>query len=294
MAPLGKWLEPLPLASGPPKYRIRLLKENRKALPEVLEALKLYTDEALNDARMRIRRGFEDSLSPFNDFPPDPAANFPAQLHQVTLQGYFGETLAGLVVEHLGAHGHDDWVVPAFLFRTHEVEFQHLDAINEKLASGEAHDPDARKEKRPGRTGDDALAFRINKKGEITDVLSLEAKCLAQNNAGIIQGAHQKLSSAGVKPSGVRELINLLAEYTTPEAKVWQKALIRYWVDGHKKAKRHDGILYGCGHAPVKGKRRSWLPETTVHADYTCDRNLDGTEIHFNELDELIRLVYRT
>ena len=55
-----------------------------------------YIDEPFEDARRRIRRGFEDDLSPFRDPANDPAANYPALLHRVTLQGYFGETLAVL------------------------------------------------------------------------------------------------------------------------------------------------------------------------------------------------------
>jgi hypothetical protein len=86
-----------------------------------------YVDEAFEDARRRIRRGFEDDLSPFNNPAADPAENYPALLHRVTLQGYLGETLAILTVEHWGAHGHTDWVVPAFLFRFHDQEFQHLE-----------------------------------------------------------------------------------------------------------------------------------------------------------------------
>jgi hypothetical protein len=53
------------------------------------------------------------------------------------LQGYAGETLAVLAVEHWGAHGHMDWIVPAFLFRLHDQEFQHPEAINERLPAGE-------------------------------------------------------------------------------------------------------------------------------------------------------------
>jgi hypothetical protein len=142
------------------------------------------------DTRQRIRRGFEDDLSPFNDPAADPAANYPALLHRVTLQGYLGETLAILAVEHWGAHGHTDWVVPAFLFRFHDQEFQHLEAINERLLTGEAYDPDRIAERRPGRTGDDGLAFRMNADNIISDVLTLEAKCLAKNSFGVDSGCH--------------------------------------------------------------------------------------------------------
>ena len=99
------------------------------------------------------------------------------------------------------AHGHTDWLVPAFLFRLHDQEFQHLEAINERLLAGEAYDPERVAERRPGRTGDDGLAFRINGEYTITDVLTLEAKCLAQNNNAKIEDAHQKLAAGGLRPS---------------------------------------------------------------------------------------------
>ncbi|MFC0220808.1 hypothetical protein ACFFJ7_20730 [Pseudochelatococcus lubricantis] len=118
-----------------------------------------YAQEALDDARARIRQGFEDNLSPFSDLVDDPAAHYPGMLNRIALQGYLRETLAGLAVEHFGAVGKTDWQVPAFLFRFHDQEFQHLDLINERMLTGEAPDPDAESEKRPGRTGDDALAF---------------------------------------------------------------------------------------------------------------------------------------
>jgi hypothetical protein len=175
---LDAWLVDQQVASTHSSYRLRVWRANPGGLAAIRDELIAYFDEALEDARRRIRRGFEDSLSPFNDPAVDPAANYPAVLHRITLQGYLGETLAVLAVEHWGAIGHTDWVVPAFLFRLHDQEFQHLEAINERLLAGEAYDPDRVAERRPGRTGDDGLAFRMDDQNTITDVLTLEAKCL--------------------------------------------------------------------------------------------------------------------
>jgi len=138
---LNTWLVNQHLASTHARYRLRVWRENRAALAAIRDEMVAYLDEAFEDARRRIRRGFEDDLSPFSDPAPDPAANYPALLHRVTLQGYLGETLAVLAVEHWGAHGHMDWIVPAFLFRLHDQEFQHLEAINERLRGGEPYDP---------------------------------------------------------------------------------------------------------------------------------------------------------
>ena len=160
---LDAWLVNQGLANVHVSYRLRVWRENRAELAAIRDEMVAYLDEAFDDARRRIRRGFEDDLSPFNDPAHDPAANYPALLHRITLQGYLGETLAVLAVEHWGAHGHVDWIVPAFLFRLHDQEFQHLESINEQLRAGEAYDPDRIAERRPGRTGDDGLAFRLNR-----------------------------------------------------------------------------------------------------------------------------------
>jgi hypothetical protein len=290
---LDGWLVDQGIGSHAPHYRLRLWRENRAALPALLAELRLYLDEGFTDARERLRRGFQDALSPFNDPAVDPAANYPAVLHRVTLQGYLGETLAVLAVEHWGALDHDDWVVPAFLFRFHEQEFQHLELINQRLRDGEVYNPDAPEEQRPGRTGDDALAFRLNADGVITDVLTLEAKCLTQNNNAKIEEAHQKLSAGGPLPSGVRELINLLSDYDTPSANAWQEALVRLRREGYRVVNRHDGVAYATAHIPQRGDRRAWMPPDEPHQAYTVQRRLEAMEFQFGDLAPLIDTLYR-
>lgn len=290
---LDAWLVDQRLPSPHERYRLRVWRENRSALASIKAELELYIEEAFDDARRRLRRGFEDDLSPFNDPPSDPAANYPALLHRVTLQGYFGETLAVLAVEHWGAHGQTDWAVPAFLFRLHDQEFQHLELINERLRTGATHDPDASGEMRPGRTGDDGLAFRMNGDNVITEVLTLEAKCLGQNNNAKIEEAHRKLAEGGPLPSGVRELINLLSEYDTPEANVWQCALMKLRSGGYRTALRHDGVAYACGHTPSRGERIAWMPVNEPHGGYTAARNLEGMEFQFEDLASVIATLYR-
>lgn len=291
---LNAWLVQRALPVHHPRYRLRVWREDRAGLAALRAELLTYFDEAFDDARRRIRAGFEDDLSPFNDPVRDPATNYPALLHRVTLQGYLGETLAVVAVEHWGAHGHTDWVVPAFLFRLHDQEFQHLESINERLLAGEVYDPDAITEQRPGRTGDDGLAFRINERGVITDVLTLEAKCLAQNSPEKIQDAHAKLAAGGLRPSGVRELINLLQEYDTPEAQLWQQALLQLWRDGYRVAVRRDGVSYVCGRVPIRpADRITWMPPDAPHPAYTIDRDLEGMEFQFPDLNGVVDAIYR-
>lgn len=274
-------------------YRLRVWRENHAEFGPIQTEISAYIEEAFDDARRRIRRGFEDDLSPFNDPATDPATNYPALLHRITLQGYFGEMLAVLAVEHWGAHGHTDWKIPAFLFRLHDQEFQHLEAINERLLAGEVYDPDNIAERRPGRTGDDGIAFRINGDNIITEILTLEAKCLTQNSNAKIAEAHQKLASGGQRPSSIRELVNLLNEYDTPDAQIWHEALLKLWRDGYRAATRHDGIGYACGKIPAERGRVSWMPADAPHCDYTLARKLEGMEFQVKDLTALLDTLYR-
>lgn len=289
---LDAWLQDQGVPAPHAKYRLRVWRESREDFEAIQAEVIAYFNEAFDDARQRLRRGFSDDLSPFTGPATDPAANYPGLLHEVTLQGYLGEVLAVVAVEHWGAHGNDDWLVPAFLFRLHDVEFQHLESINERLLAEEAFDPDSVAELRPGRTGDDGLAFRLNG-NKIVEVLTLEAKCLTRSKKAKIVQAHEKLSGAPARPPGIRELINLLQDYDTPEAQRWQQALLELWQTGYRKVKRHDGIVYVCGHSPRRNERLAWLPGDAPHESYTAKRQLEGIEFQFSDLPAVIDAIYR-
>lgn len=291
---LNAWLVAQPLTNTHAKYELRVWREVNASFAPLRDELIAYAQEALDDARTRIRKGFEDSLSPFSEPIDDPAARYPAMLNRMTLKGYLGETLAGLAVEHFGAFGKRDWHVPAFLFRFHDQEFQHLDLINERLLMGEAHKPDAVTERRPGRTGDDALAFRIDRTGKITHVLALEAKCLARSNKAIIADAHAKLAAGARRPSGIRELITLLSDYETDEAQAWVARLLDLYREGFRTAKRRDGLAYTVGNSPVKPATRvSWLPVDAPHPSYKVNRRFDAMEFQLEDLERLVDTLYR-
>lgn len=272
---------------------MRLWREDSSKRASVSAELRAYFQEALEDARRRLRSGFEDQLSPFTDPSLDPAANYPSMLHRITLQGYLGETFAALAVEHWDIHGRTDWQVPALLFRFHDVEFQHLERINQRLRDGQSHVPDATSERRPGRTGDDAIAFVKNPSNSITHVLTLEAKCLSNHRAETLNEAHGKLSGGPSIPDSIRELVELLNEYETPDAEAWQEALIKYRATGGRGVSRYDGVIYVCGDRPQSRQRRGWILPT-INAAYTASRNLAGLEYQVEDLDALVDTVYRT
>jgi len=291
LTPLQNWLPQAQLPPHPQGYRLRVWQEDGSNFAPLRQQAIDYVQEALDDARMKLRAGFADDLSPFKGTPADPAANYPALLHRVTLQGYLGETLAGLAVEHFGAFGHEDWHIPAFLFRFHTTEFQHLDVIDAKLITGGTHDPDVDDEKRPGRTGDDALAFRIDAQGQISDVLTMEAKCLTKHSSGIVKKAHAQLSKGAARPSGVRELINLLADYSTPAAQEWRRRLLAFQAEGFLTANRLDGVAYAIGNRPKQAV--AWLPADAPHEAYKGKRPLEAMEFQFDDVKKLVDILYR-
>lgn len=292
---LNTWLISVPLPGSTSQYTLRLWREDRKSLVAPFkDEVVAYFDECYEDARKSLREGFEDDLCSFDDPSPDPAANFPRLLHRITQQGHLGETLGALAVEHWGAAGHTDWQVPAMLFRCHSVELQHLSSINERIANGLPFNQDDEAEKRPGRTGDDALAFRMNDVGEITDVLVIEAKCVGSNKSKTIAEAHEKLSTTLLQNSGFRELINILEKYDTDEAQKWRAALLKLWKSGHKTSGRYDCVSYAVGAQPEKPKtRESWMDPVQRHPKYTLKRTLIGIEFQIPNLGGMVDIIYR-
>nr|WP_038716129.1 hypothetical protein [Burkholderia pseudomallei] len=292
---LNTWLVNIPMPGGNSQYTLRVWREERKSLaPPFKDEVVAYFDEAFEDARRCLREGFEDDLCSFNDPATDPAANFPRLLHRVTQQGYLGEALGALAVEHWGAAGYTDWQVPAMLFRFHSVELQHLASINERIVRGLPFNQDESAGMRPGRTGDDALAFRINDAGVITDVLVIEAKCVGANSNQTISEAHEKLSTVLLQNSGFRELINVLSKYSTEEAKKWRAALLDLWRSGHKIAGRYDCVSYAVGAQPQQPKTRtSWMDPGTRHAAYKLAHPLVGLEFQIPDLKGVIDIIYR-
>jgi len=285
----------VPLSGGTSQYTLRLWREVRKSLVAPFkDEVVTYFDEAFEDARSILRDGFEDDLRSFDDPAKDPAANFPRLLHRVTQQGYLGEALGALAVEHWGAAGYTDWQVPAMLFRFHTVELQHLASINERIERGQSFNQDDEAEMRPGRTGDDALAFRMNESGVITDVLVIEAKCVGANRSKTIAEAHEKLSTTLLQNSGFRELINILEKYDSDEAKKWRAALLTLWRIGHKTSVRYDCVSYTVGAQPEKPKtRESWMDSDKHHPNYTQKNPLIGIEFQVRDLDGLVDIIYR-
>lgn len=62
-ASLDAWLVDQQLPGNHARYRLRLWRDHAGQLPAMRDELRAYIDEAFEDARLRLRKGLEDSLS---------------------------------------------------------------------------------------------------------------------------------------------------------------------------------------------------------------------------------------
>lgn len=274
-------LTPTVSHGGTYRHRILVHKESRWA--DLRPKLKRYFRAAHADAVQRIRRLLGVDLHPLKSTRSKSATamRYPYCLEMTTLKGYFGEILAYAIVESLGAAGHSDWEVPAFLFRYHVTAFQRLEA---QRASGGPIGTIV------GRTGDDGLAFRRNKSGHIIGFVFCEAKCTATHDASLISDAHEKIK--GVGPADIPNLIEVLLEEDTAASRKWVSALRTFRESlPHGTIPRIDFVCYVYGQQPILNS--TWIEQTTPHTSYgVTGRTLDAVEVHFTEVEDKIQEVY--
>ncbi|GAB1773225.1 hypothetical protein [Priestia megaterium] len=271
------------------RYRHTLLKEKNEHKLETMEPLKIIFKKAHEDARQRLRKAFEISLDPFDvegeeEVQYDPAEGYPEVLGMTTLKGYFGEVFAGIIAENFSPFEEDNWKVPAFSFRYHEIAFDQLEML---MQTGENI------ENIPGRTGDDCLAFVLDN-GKIIKVLFCEAKCTAGHSETMIKKAHEQISTSNRYPVELRRLIEILNEYDSKEAKLWVKALRELWFSRAKPThERYNLVSYVCGQSPkVPKDRRSWIPSDVAHNKYTGIHKLEAVEVHLDDIEGTICELY--
>jgi hypothetical protein len=266
------------------KYRHRLFKEYPNKRNETLKRLTSYIQNAHEDARSRLRKLVENPLDPLGSQPPfDPTEGYPQLFHMNTLKGYFGEIFAGLIAEHFSPFDEEGWKVPAFLFRYHGVEFQQLEILRQK--GGVAA-------KRPGRTGDDCLAFQLDDEGRIIRYLYCEAKCTYLGRMpNMICNAYKKASESVLVD--LPQIIEILQLRNDASSKQWIYAIQQLWFQGiNHQSERCDMISYICGESPKRGNRLAWLPVDKPHPEYKANRRLEVVEIHLPDVESLIRAVY--
>src|SRR5258708_27178695 len=116
--------------SADKRYRHCVIKIYANKLDEFTAELTLYVQKAHEDAKQHLRKPLGISLDPLGaPIEVDPAEGYPQLFDMRTLKGYFGEVFAGLIAEHCAPFGEKTWKVPAFLFRFHDVAFQHLELL---------------------------------------------------------------------------------------------------------------------------------------------------------------------
>ncbi|MDZ8136459.1 MAG: hypothetical protein RM049_14305 [Nostoc sp. DedQUE04] len=280
---ISKWLSNSVSESEDKQYTHRLLREDKSQRDIILNELTLIVQKSHEDARYRLRKLAGNSLTPFEDSSEtDPSIGYPDRLNIISRQGYFGEIFSGIIAENFALFGQDDWEVPAFLFRFHLVEFQQLEFINqtEEIAK-----------KRPGRTGDDCLAFLRNSEGVIIASLVCEAKCTTNHYTEMIAEAHKKASEPHIKPVDTPQIIDILQDYDDPFLFAWVNSLRVLWLEPvDKNYERCDLISYICGKHPVINP--TWISPDKPHEEYTAGRRLEAVEIHLHEVENLVTTVY--
>lgn len=277
------WLRQDSLSNGA-RYSHRLLKENAVVRAAILAKVKQYFDDAHNDARRRIQKAAGINLDPLGmPNPRDPSRDYPQRLPKTTLQGYLGEVLAGLVVETFGACAITDWKVPTHLCRHHNVAFQYLEKLREGGRTVRAL---------PGRTGNDAVAFRRDAAGAIVAYLRCEAKCTIRHNRALLNEAHEQAGDGGLKPESMMEIIEVLSEKGGADAAGWIAALRVLWLSTPPPAgyQRYDAIHYVCGQSPVR--ESSWADADVPDGRYRGARHLEVVELHLSDVDTLLTALY--
>ena len=189
--------------------------------------------------------------------------------------------MAGVIAENCTPFGYNDWVVPAYLFRFHVVELQHLEYMYE---TGEEATP------RPGRTGDDCLAFRLDNTGSIIGCLACQAKCTLTHRTDLISDAHVESSVSPFKPVDLLRLIEVVEDSDNVNIRRWATSLRVLFFAAAPNCERCDQVTYVCGQLPVK--KATWIGRDKPHKEYTAARRLHVAEVHIEGIEQLIRTIY--
>lgn len=283
---LSHWLPNTVTESKDKSFRHRFIKEDLTHRNEALKELRVIVQDAHEDARNHLRTLAGISLDPLAPgavaSTRDPAEGYPERLHPITLKGYLGEIFAAVLAEHFLPFDFDNWKVPAFLFRFHLVEFQQLESMRQTGAAAK---------KRPGRTGDDCVAFQLDGSGRIIRSLYCEAKCTYEHDTDLISDAHVKVGESEIVD--IPQLIEILREKNDSESLQWVDALRQFWLHEVSRGyERFDLVCYVCGKSPVRGGRETWMSVDKPHADYRGGRKLEAIEVHLNDIAGILHEVY--
>lgn len=276
------WLPGGCTASNDGRYLHRLFEEDVAQRELILVEIRAIFEQAHDDAKRHLRSLLVDSLDPLEECIADPTAGYPEQLNIVTLQGYFGEVLSGVVAEVFEHFGEAGWKVPAFLFRFHAHAFDKLELMRQV-----GDDPGII----PGRSGDDCVAFLRSSEARILASLICEAKCSLNHDANLVAKAHRQVSSSHPKPLSILQFIEVLRDYSDAHSVQWVTSLRDFYLqEPNQEYERCDLVCYVCGRSPVR--RASWIPGSQPHDQYSGGRKLEAVEVHLDDVKTVINEIY--
>ncbi|MCY6494534.1 hypothetical protein [Leptolyngbya sp. GGD] len=281
---LSNWLIPVVTESTDKKYRHCRLEEQLDHRSASIQELQILVHEAHEDFRRHFRKLLGESLDPLGGADSEyPLEDYPRIFPLQQLKGYFGEIFAGVIAENLDPLGHQ-WEVPIFAFRHHHSAFHQFEMYRQ---NGEPP------KTRPGRFGDDMLAFERDSEGNIIRALVCEAKCTSKHNTEMIKDAHEKASEGNFVPVDYLKLVELLKDYPTdPNAVAWIHALQRLQFVRRNTInyERCDLVSYICGLPPA---RAELISRSKPHIKYTANRRLEAVEVLLHDVEGLVEAVYQ-
>ncbi|WP_445152482.1 hypothetical protein [Baekduia sp. Peel2402] len=278
---LREWLPPTRSKVG--KYTHTLLDEHIPSRDDGLRELAQLVREVHRVQREALEAVFQRSLDPLDPTAvadPDVVV-YPDDLDTITLQGYLGEFLAGLVAENHSPHG-GPWTVPAFLFSDHSAAMQSLERRRQLGGSPRAA---------PGRTGDDILAFRVDGDGHISAWLFGEAKCSTKHFSSLVADGHAQFEAGIYVPVDLVVLVKILRDRAGEGDLEWADALSELFLkDAASAPERMDMLVYVCGKKPTA--KKTWMSVTAPHDKYAGGKRLEAVEVHISDVDGVLRAVH--
>ena len=256
-----------------------LYQESSETLFDPVHQLRQYVEEAHRDAREKFEAAFRPTLD-LDKSTPTPAGNYPWDLPLRAKQGYFGECLAAILIEHSPPFGVGGFRIPAFLFRFHNAAFDWILRNNLGEAPSEL----------VGRFGNDLVAFRVDGTPKVVEALVVEAKCLTEHRMDTLDEAHRQISDSSRVPLSTYQIVQILQERLDPIAREMTPILQTFMNDQGAGSFRTDLIAYTCGQLPRR--KSSWASTTIPNQNYTASRRLEVIETHLENIADVVKGVY--
>lgn len=268
-------------------YEHFIFSENPDIPEQVWNELSTYIKHAHSGPIERLRSILNNSLHPLKiNTKSDPAFGYPEKLNIKVLQGFFGDILAGIILENNTILGESEWQVPVHLFRSHDVLFSQLEEIKQN---------DNWSKNIPGRPGDDNLAFKLDEHGKIISWAYCEAKCTGSHDSQLINDCFTKLSKSSVNiPVDLLRLIEALKDYDDDQySKKWANSLSEFYTSYYDKSIKTTRLDFGLYAYSQKPKRNNtWIPANQKHSSYKSRRPLVAVEVFIENIIEKIKDLY--